>query len=75
MGKSKKRIFNKNTDLKGSVLKRKDIVSQILSDIRTNNFNEKTINFISLFGITIEELFEAGAVYEELSAVEKHFII
>lgn len=75
MGKSKKRIFNKNTDLKGSVLKRKDIVAQILSDIRTNNFNEKTINFISLFGITIEELFEAGAVYEELSAVKKHFIL
>ncbi len=73
MGKSKKRIFNKNTDLKGSTLKREDIISQVLSDIRSNSLNDKTKNFIGLFGITIEELSEAGAAYEELSAV-KHLI-
>ena len=73
MGKSKKRIFNKNTDLKGSTFKRDDIISQILSDIRSNNLNYKTRNFISLFGITIEELSEAGAAYEELSVI-KHLI-
>ncbi len=73
MGKSKKRIFNKNTDLKGSTFKRDDIISQILSDIRSNNLNDKTRNFISLFGITIEELSEAGAAYEELSVI-KHLI-
>lgn len=73
MGKSKKRIFNKNTDLKGSILKRDDIISQILMDIRSNNLSNKTKNFISLFGITMEELSEAGAAYEELSAV-KHLI-
>ncbi len=73
MGKSKKRIFNKNTDLKGSTFKRDDIISQILYDIRSNNLNDKTRNFISLFGITIEELSEAGAAYEELSVI-KHLI-
>ena len=73
MGKSKKRIFNKNKDLKGSTFKRDDIISQILYDIRSNNLNDKTRNFISLFGITIEELSEAGAAYEELSVI-KHLI-
>ena len=73
MGKSKKRIFNKNTDLKGSTFKRDDIISQILYDIRSNNLNDKTRNFISLFGIKIEELSEAGAAYEELSVI-KHLI-
>ena len=73
MGKSKKRIFNKNTDLKGSILKRNEIISQILMDIRSNSLSNKTIKFISLFGITMEELSEAGAAYEELSAV-KHLI-
>lgn len=73
MGKSKKRIFNKNTDYKGSILKRDEIISQILTDIKTNNLNDRTRNFISLFGITMEELSEAGAAYEELSMI-KHLI-
>jgi hypothetical protein len=73
MGKSKKRIFNKNTDSKGSILKRDSIINQILSDIRCNNLTEQTKSFITLFGITMEELAEAGAQYEELSAV-KHLM-
>ncbi len=70
MGKSKKRIFNKNTDNKGSVLKRRDVIARILSDIKNNKLTDETKRFISLFGITSEELTEAGAAYEELSAVE-----
>ena len=70
MGKSKKRIFNKNTDNKGSVLKRHDVIARILSDIKNNKLTDETKRFISLFGITSEELTEAGAAYEELSAVE-----
>ncbi|MCD7780151.1 MAG: hypothetical protein LUH05_05715 [Candidatus Gastranaerophilales bacterium] len=73
MGKSKKRILNKTTDLTGSVLKREEIIEQIISDIKSNNISDKVKNFIGLFGITIEELSEAGASYEELSMI-KHFI-
>lgn len=70
MGKSKKRIFNKNVGTKGTTLKREDIVSKILSDIKTNKLTTESKNFITLFGITIEELSEAGASFEELSIVK-----
>lgn len=74
MGKSKKRIFNKNTEAKGLVLKRNEVISQVLASIRTNKITEETENLISLFGLSMEELFEAGAAFEELSAVKHLFI-
>ncbi len=73
MGKSKKRIFNKNTEKKGSVLKRQDVINKVLSDIKNNKLTDEAKNFIGLFGITSEELTEAGAAYEELSAV-RHLV-
>lgn len=73
MGKSKKRIFNKNSDLKGSVLKRNKAVSAVINDIKNNKLSEESQKLIMLFGITVEELSEAGASYEELNMV-KHFI-
>ncbi len=73
MGKSKKRILNKITENITPVLKRKTVISNIIKDIRNNSIKEETKNLISLFGITIEELSEAGVSYEELSAV-KHII-
>lgn len=74
MGKAKKRNFNKNSYEKGTTLKRSDIISQVICDIRNKKLSEETKNFITLFGITIEELSEAGAAFEELSIV-KHLII
>ncbi len=68
MGKAKKRIFNKNTNQKGSILKRNKIIEQIISDIRKNTISDKTKNLIGLFGITVEELTESGISYEEVSA-------
>ena len=47
---------------------------QILSDIKNKNISDESKNFVTLFGITIEELSEAGATYEELSII-KHLII
>lgn len=73
MGKSKKRIFNKNTDEIGSVLKRDDVITDVIGDIKTNKLSDKTQKLISLFGITAEELTEAGASIEELSIV-RHII-
>ncbi len=74
MGKAKKRNFNKNSLSKGTTLKREDIVVQILSDIKSKNISDESKNFVTLFGITTEELSEAGATYEELSII-KHLII
>lgn len=73
MGKSKKRIFNKNTDNKGMVLKRKEVISNILLSLKSNKITDETKNLISLFGISMEELFEAGAEYEDMTAVKHLF--
>lgn len=73
MGKSKKRIFNKNNELKGSTLKRSNAISSIIADIKSNKLSEETQKLITLFGITGEELSEAGASFEEISCV-KHLI-
>ena len=73
MGKCKRRIFNKNNDLKGSTLKRNDVISTVISDIKNNKLSEETQKLITLFGITGEELSEAGASFEEISCV-KHLI-
>ncbi len=74
MGKSKKRIFNKNTDDRGITLKRKEVISIVLHAIKTNNIKEEISKYISLFGITIEELLEEGADYEEITALKHLFM-
>ena len=74
MGKSKKRIFNKNKDESGTVLKRNEAIEKVLCAIKMRKINEDTEKLISLFGISIEELFEAGAAYEEISALKHLFI-
>ncbi len=73
MGKSKKRIFSKNTDNIGITLKRNEIIDNIIYDIKNNKLTEETKRLISLFGISVEELSEAGISFEELSAV-KHLL-
>ena len=70
MGKSKKRNLAKNNDKDLVFLKRNDVIKQIILDIRTNTINENTVRYFDLFGITAEELTEAGVSYEELSAVK-----
>lgn len=70
MGKSKKRIFNKHKNANGSSIKREDAVKSILKSIKNNILDVETKNLISLFGISAEELAEAGATYEELKALK-----
>ena len=74
MGKSKKRIFNKSTETKGTALKRNEVVINILNNIKSNSNIRETENLISLFGITSEELLEAGACYEEITAIKHMFL-
>lgn len=72
MGKSKKRIFNKNK-ISGTSIRREDAISDVLKSIKSNVLDTDTKNLLSLFGISAEELAEAGATYEELKAL-KSFI-
>ena len=71
MGKSKKRTLNKKNDNNAIMLKRTQAVKQIIFDIKNNNINDMTIKYIILFGITSEELTEAGASYEEISTIKQ----
>ncbi len=74
MGKSKKRNFNKNTEALGSIIKRSDVVKNVLSSIKNNTISDDVKNNISLFGLTPEELAEAGATLEEIKVFKKFII-
>ncbi len=71
MGKCKKRNFNRNKNSEALSIKREDAVSSILKNVKSGNFNNKTSDLITLFGIGLEELSEAGASYEEIMALKK----
>ena len=73
MGKSKKRNFNKNSNNKGLVFKRNEVIKDILSDIHGNSISEQTKHHIGLFGITADELAESGASFEELQMFKHLF--
>ncbi len=63
MGKAKKRGFNlkdKNTSYN---MTRKEAISEV---IRLKQNNEDSEYLMSLFGLTVEELLEAGASYEDI---------
>ncbi len=50
------------------IMTREETVKKIVEHFGSNNFDRDVKNMISLFGITAEELSEAGATYEELKA-------
>lgn len=70
MGKSKKRILHKTNSL--LYMTRENAVSTISNSISKSKFNqrEKIENLVSLFGISAEELSEAGVGYEYLKSLE-----
>jgi hypothetical protein len=70
MGKSKKRIFNKNSSEKGIIYRRSEIISKVISDIKDRCIRDDTKNFITLFGITAEELLENGLSLEDVSILQ-----
>lgn len=77
MGKAKKRNFYSCTktglSLNGTI-KREDAVIQVIERFKQNDFGEETKSMITLFGISAEELAEAGAAYEDLLALKALFL-
>lgn len=65
MGKAKKRILHKsNTNL---FMTRENAVSRVFDILNSkNNDRAEAVNLITLFGLTAEELSEAGVSYEDL---------
>lgn len=63
MGKSKKRSLALGINNKISNLSRDEAINQIINHIDNK---PEAIELITLFGVTAEELLEAGALYEDV---------
>ena len=64
MGKAKKRILHKNNS--SLFMTRETAVSKVFTMLSKDNKRIEADNLITLFGLTAEELSEAGVPYEDL---------
>ena len=69
MSKSKKRILHRNKDYNPLSCSRKEAISFVTNSIKTKHFDKEAKNMLSLFGISGEELSEAGLSWEELKVI------
>lgn len=70
MGKCKRRTLNK--PVLESNMSREDAVKHIIRQVKNNELDTETKKLLSLFGITTEELSEAGATYEEVIVLKRY---
>lgn len=68
MGKAKKRSLHLGINDRVSNLSRTDAVKIVATEIKNNS--EEVYGLITLFGLTAEELLEAGASYEAVMGVK-----
>jgi hypothetical protein len=64
MGKAKKRILHKSNS--SLFMTRETAVSKVFTMLSKDNKRIEADNLITLFGLTAEELSEAGVPYEDL---------
>lgn len=70
MGKCKKRTLNK--PVLTSPLTRSEAINTVVKKIQANILDIDAKNILTLFGITPEELTEAGATYEEVLVLKRY---
>ena len=75
MSKSKKRILYGNKSIVPLSCSRADAVKLVCDSIKSKKFDKNAKNLLSLFGISGEELSEAGLTWEELTAVSSYLPI
>ena len=75
MSKSKKRILHRNKEISPLSCSREEAVKSVTNSIKLRKFDTNAKNLLSLFGISGEELSEAGLTWEELSAVSSYIQI
>lgn len=68
MGKSKKRIIYKGKNLQFTNLTREEAVKTAVEFLNSNS--KEAYSLITLFGLTAEEILEAGASYESVKGME-----
>ncbi len=71
MGKSKRRILSRAKNDKNLFkLTREEAIKIVFGEITKNTASIEAKNIISLFGLTAEELAEAGISYEVLRSLD-----
>jgi hypothetical protein len=72
MGKSKSRIFRKGINDQFTRMTRENAVTEVVKFLENRNITEAH-NLITMFGLTAEEVLEAGASYESVVAMKNLF--
>ena len=72
MSKSKSRILYRKKKTPSLSCSRTDAIKTVTNSIKAKSFDKNAKNLLSLFGISGEELSEAGLTWEELSAVSSY---
>ena len=72
MGKSKSRIFRKGINDQFTRMTRESAVTEVAKFLEARNITEAH-NLITMFGLTAEEILEAGASYESVVAMKNIF--
>ena len=72
MSKAKKRSLHRNKSTMPLNCSRQEAIKTIFSAIKNKKFDKNIQDIISLFGISGEELSEAGLNWEELKAISSH---
>ena len=72
MGKSKSRIFRKGINDQFTRMTRENAVIESVKFLENRKITEAH-NLITMFGLTAEELLEAGASYESVVAMKNIF--
>ena len=72
MGKSKSRIFRKGINDQFTRMTRENAVTEVVKFLESRNITEAH-NLITMFGLTAEEVLEAGASYEAVVAMKNLF--
>lgn len=72
MGKSKSRIFRKGINDQLPKISREDAVNEVVKHLNGNN-NSEAHGLITMFGLSAEEILEAGASYESVVAMKNIF--
>ena len=68
MGKSKKRIIYKGKNQQFTNLSRQDAIEMAVDML--NSSVKEAYSLITLFGLSAEEMLEAGASYEDVKGME-----
>ncbi len=72
MGKSKSRILRKGINNQFTSMTRENAISETAKLLNSNNLTEAR-NLITMFGMSAEEVLEAGASYEAVISLKNIF--